>query len=307
MPDGIADFSIDAVCLFINPCIRDPVELLRSKLIRCLLNECLQFRTLKGLKCRLQNHRFVTPEYIKSILAAVEEACQLFKLPECAVDIVTDDKEEVDSPAILPKPEHMAHIRPMENSSHFERALMDFFTPFIYHNALYKHYNLQPVEELLICGANASKKFIRWFKSLQAVVNDSSTSHMELLNLHIIRIEDILSPYFGESERRLASSFGYAMSTVGKGLTCICIEGIHHFQANKDDLTDLDRRLLATLLLLLDGVSKADTILPMSNVDAKARLKGPLMIVATSDKPSEELSESLTRPGRLSRTINYTD
>nr|BAN65819.1 hypothetical protein [Babesia bovis] len=201
----------------------------------------------------------------------------------------------------------MAHIRPMENSSHFERALMDFFTPFIYHNALYKHYNLQPVEELLICGANASKKFIRWFKSLQAVVNDSSTSHMELLNLHIIRIEDILSPYFGESERRLASSFGYAMSTVGKGLTCICIEGIHHFQANKDDLTDLDRRLLATLLLLLDGVSKADTILPMSNVDAKARLKGPLMIVATSDKPSEELSESLTRPGRLSRTINYTD
>ncbi|ORM40250.1 uncharacterized protein BXIN_2073 [Babesia sp. Xinjiang] len=191
-----------------------------------------------------------------------------------------------------------------EVCSTFENTLMDAFIPLLYYDEYYRSYNLRCVEHLLLCGVDSGKRFIRWFRALQTnLTNRFSSGIYDKLHLHIIRIEDILSPYYGESERRLVAMFESAVSNVGEGLTCVCIEGIHHFQSEKDDLSSLDRRLLATLLLLLDSVSKSDPILPLSHATTDVGANGPLLIVATSDKHPYQLSEALIRPGRLNRTI----
>ncbi|GFE53982.1 hypothetical protein BaOVIS_013860 [Babesia ovis] len=302
-----AEFSVDAVSLFFNPRLSDPKEALRSRLIRYLVNRCLSDGSVKGLTVAISNHKFVTSAHIQVILSTVEDICQLFWIPDRSIHVAIDKQEEASTAPRISKVCDPPNVVAVDICSPFENHLMEFFTPWLCYNNYYKLYNLEAVEDLLVCGVDSGKRFIKWFRSLQAKINKGDTSDApNRLNLYIIRIEDILSPYFGKSEQRLVALFESAMSNVGTGLTCICIDGIHHFQSDKDNLSDLDRRLLATLLLLLDSVSKSDTILPQSKVGIDKGIKGPLIIVATSDKPPEQLSESLTRPGRLNRTISLS-
>ncbi|GBE62382.1 ATPase AAA [Babesia ovata] len=314
-------FYIDVLCLFISPLFSNPEEALRLKLIQWLVRRYLSSRKGDNLGVFITGYRQVAGRYIRLLFSTIEEVCALLDIPPFSikVDFITDHNSHtqlhdnvyncIDAlrrPKLLDNDEPSKLALQGKDSSALDIHLNEILTPLLLHRDYYSAYSISEVELILLSGANSGKQFIRWFTDFQrASADDGRYGGHEEWELHIIRIEDVLSPFFGESERRLVLQFEAATSNISESSTCICIEGVHHFQQNKEDLSELDRRLLATLLLLLDSVSKSDSILPHTLVNSSGGLRasGSLLVVATSDCHADQLSDALTRPGRLDRVI----
>ncbi|GIX65500.1 ATPase family AAA domain-containing protein At1g05910 [Babesia caballi] len=302
----MAELFVDLVCLFVSPLLSDPEDELRLRLLGWLVHRYMSQCAPLAVTIRVKGQAFVASRHMQTFYGTLEEVCNLLDIPPSCIAVTHDVREESALPLDSVKNEQPSDgVSIAEYSSAFEESLMKIFEPLLDYQLYYQLYGLTSVEHVLLCGVNSGKRFIRWFRGLQ---NGASwrghTFTDRKLAFHLIRIEEILSPYFGESERRLVLLFDSAVSSADDGLTCICIEGIHHFQSDKECLDDLNRRLLATLLLLLDSVSKSDVILPRNRGMANARRpNGSLVVVATSENHPDMLSDALTRPGRLDKTI----
>ncbi|CDR97539.1 hypothetical protein, conserved [Babesia bigemina] len=312
---------IDVLCLFISPLFSDPEEALRLKLIQWLVRRYISASESDKIGVYITGYRQLTTRHFQLLSRTIEEVCALLDIPPFSIKVnyITDhnshthlrddvcngidalrgskiaDNDEPSKPVLVEK--HCA----------LDIQLNELLTPLLFYRDYYSAYSLTTVELILLSGTNSGKEFIRWFTDFQRSSADYGCyGAREKWELHIIRIEDALSPFFGESERRLVRQFEAATSNINESSTCICIEGVHHFQQNKEDLSELDRRILATLLLLLDSVSKSDSILlqPRVSSSGASRKRGSLIVVATSDCRADQLSDALTRPGRLDRVIH---
>ncbi|KAK1939454.1 hypothetical protein X943_000167 [Babesia divergens] len=300
------DLYIDAVCLFITPLLTDPEEALQLKLIEWLVPKLLTELTPEDASFRIVRLRFLTHSQIKSLFGTIEQVCRLLDIAPSSIRLIHDreDLRTVEH-AITCSDVLSERIQVIPATSAFETELFDIFIPLLSYYEYYCLYGLPSRESILLYGRNSGKKFVRWFRRLQKQAAESAYFRTsKKLDLHIIRIEDVLSPYFGESERRLVNMFETAVSTMDQGITCICIEGIHHFDKSKN-LEDVDRRLLTTMLLLLDSVTKSDFIVQhgTDSADRTDGIKGSLVVVSTSERHPDDLSCALIRPGRLDKTI----
>ena len=109
-----------------------------------------------------------------------------------------------------------------------------------------------------------------------------------------LHVASVLSPYLGESERRLRSVFEQAKANAPCLLLVDDIDALAGSRGGGDGAEGGDEeggatRLLTTLLVLLDGVDSPAT--------------PPVLLVATAASPAA-LDSALLRPGRLSNQLH---
>lgn len=302
----MSDLYIDAVCLFTNPLVNGPEEALRLKVTEWIVRGFLEGCKPEKLSVKISRLRFLPRGKLASLFNIIDDVCRLVDIPASSLRVINDSEDvRMDEEGSRKGERYEGMINFDPAASDFERGMLDIFIPLINYEQHYSLYGLPCMDSVLICGKNSGKSFGHWFRELRAKFSQlDSTETERRLELHVIRFEDILSPYFGESEKRLVNMFEMAASRKGSGLTCICLEGIHHFTGNQDELDDLDHRLLTTLLLLLDGISKVDFISQhKKDLDNKSYHEGSLVVVATSERHPDKLPDALTRPGRLNKII----
>ncbi|KAK9282491.1 hypothetical protein L1049_005410 [Liquidambar formosana] len=109
-------------------------------------------------------------------------------------------------------------------------------------------------------------------------------AHDAGLNLFTLNGPEIVNQYFGESEKALHEVFDSASRAAPAVVFIDELDAIA--PARKDGGEELSQRLVATLLNLMDGISRTDGIL----------------VIAATNRP-DSIEPALRRPGRLDREI----
>lgn len=137
-------------------------------------------------------------------------------------------------------------------------------------------YGVEPPRGLLLFGPPGCGKTLM-MKALAQTLK---------ANFYYVKTSDIVSKWYGESEKRVTEVFSLARSTAPSVLFFDEIDSI----AKKRDLygsDDTTPRLLSLMLAEMDGLEKEDA---------------PLLIVGATNKP-DMLDQAILRPGRFDRVI----
>jgi AAA+ superfamily predicted ATPase len=141
---------------------------------------------------------------------------------------------------------------------------------------IYARYGVNLPSGILLHGPSGCGKSM----AIQAIANDGVFSVLE------IRLEHLLSKYFGETEERLRDAFWVARQSAPCILFVDGIEGLGQRRGigedSSADTTGVSERLLSTLLNEMDGIEG---------------IRG-VIVVGTTTSP-ELLDSALLRPGRL--------
>lgn len=109
------------------------------------------------------------------------------------------------------------------------------------------------------------------------------------MNIHTIIINgpEVLSKYYGESESRLRSIFQEASE---KAPCMIFIDELDTLCPRREKVqSEMEKRVVATLLTLMDGMNVNDS-------------KGPVIVLGATNRP-DAIDIALRRPGRFDREI----
>ncbi|KAL3534715.1 hypothetical protein ACH5RR_003176 [Cinchona calisaya] len=109
-------------------------------------------------------------------------------------------------------------------------------------------------------------------------------AHKVGVNLFSVNGPEVISQYYGESERALHEIFDAASKAVPAVVFIDELDAIA--PARKDGGEELSQRMVATLLNLMDGIARTDG----------------LVIIAATNRP-DSVDPALRRPGRLDREI----
>lgn len=147
---------------------------------------------------------------------------------------------------------------------------------------LYGRYGVALPSGILLHGPSGCGKSM----AIQAIANDGVFSVLE------IRLEHLLSKYFGETEERLRDAFRMARQAAPCILFVDGIEGLGQRRGigeeSSADTTGVSERLLSTLLNEMDGIEG---------------IRG-VIVVGTTTSP-ELLDSALLRPGRLDLHLGF--
>jgi len=147
---------------------------------------------------------------------------------------------------------------------------------------LFFHFNLKPPRGLLLYGPPGTGK-----THLARAIAASTRS-----NVIIVNGPELSSAYHGESERKLRDVFERAR----KDSPCIIVlDEVDAICPKRDDGGDVGKRVVATLLTLMDGMNDADNT---SGEAASSRV----VVVATTNRPNA-IDTALRRPGRFDREL----
>ncbi len=142
------------------------------------------------------------------------------------------------------------------------------------HPELFRHLGIEPPKGVLLYGPPGTGKTLL----AKAVANES--------NAHFISISgpEIMSKYYGESEKRLREIFEEAEKNAP---SIIFIDEIDSIAPNRNEVTgEVERRVVAQLLALMDGLKG----------------RGEVIVIGATNRP-EALDPALRRPGRFDREI----
>jgi len=142
------------------------------------------------------------------------------------------------------------------------------------HPELFRHLGIEPPKGVLLYGPPGCGKTLL----AKAVANES--------NAHFISISgpEIMSKYYGESEKRLREIFEEAEKNAP---SIIFIDEIDSIAPNRNEVTgEVERRVVAQLLALMDGLKG----------------RGEVIVIGATNRP-EALDPALRRPGRFDREI----
>ncbi len=142
------------------------------------------------------------------------------------------------------------------------------------HPELFRHLGIEPPKGVLLYGPPGCGKTLL----AKAVANES--------NAHFISISgpEIMSKYYGESEKRLREIFEEAEKNAP---AIIFIDEIDSIAPNRNEVTgEVERRVVAQLLALMDGLKG----------------RGEVIVIGATNRP-EALDPALRRPGRFDREI----
>ncbi|XP_060177587.1 calmodulin-interacting protein 111 [Lycium barbarum] len=109
-------------------------------------------------------------------------------------------------------------------------------------------------------------------------------AHEAGVNLFSVNGPEVISQYYGESERALNEVFDSASQAAPAVVFIDELDAIA--PARKDASEELSQRMVATLLNLMDGIRRADGVL----------------VIAATNRP-DSVEPALRRPGRLDREI----
>jgi len=101
-----------------------------------------------------------------------------------------------------------------------------------------------------------------------------------------IKGPEILNKWYGESERQLRRIFEDAGDQEGAAI--IFIDEIESIASSREGSRDVDRRLVAQLLTLMDGFEDYDDV----------------SVIAATNRP-EDIDQALLRPGRFDREVEF--
>ncbi len=142
------------------------------------------------------------------------------------------------------------------------------------HPELFQRLGIEPPKGVLLYGPPGTGKTLL----AKAVANES--------NAHFISISgpEIMSKYYGESEKRLREIFEEAEKNAP---SIIFIDEIDAIAPKREEVTgEVERRVVAQLLALMDGLES----------------RGKVIVIGATNRPNA-LDPALRRPGRFDREI----
>ncbi|OZJ03805.1 hypothetical protein BZG36_03019 [Bifiguratus adelaidae] len=153
---------------------------------------------------------------------------------------------------------------------------------------VYQNYGLPPPKGILLFGPPGTGKTL-----IARTVAQQVKSHVIIING-----PEIIGKFYGETEAKLREIFKEARR---KAPTIIFIDEIDALCPKRDDTpTELEKRVVATLLTLMDGVdAKAESGREDQDNDAHQQI---VMVIGATNRPNA-LDPALRRPGRFDREI----
>ncbi|MCL9818381.1 AAA family ATPase [Natronocalculus amylovorans] len=101
-----------------------------------------------------------------------------------------------------------------------------------------------------------------------------------------IKGPEILNKWYGESEKQIRLVFEDAEKQEGPSI--IFIDEIESLASSREDSRDVDRRIVAQLLTLMDGFEEYEDVI----------------VIAATNRP-EDIDQALLRPGRFDREVEF--
>ncbi|MCD6247638.1 MAG: CDC48 family AAA ATPase [Candidatus Diapherotrites archaeon] len=142
------------------------------------------------------------------------------------------------------------------------------------HPEVFERIGITPPKGVLLTGPPGCGKTLL----AKAVANESEA------NFYAINGPEIMSKWYGESEKRLRDIFDEAEKNAP---SVIFIDEIDAIAPKREEVTgEVERRVVAQLLTLMDGLKS----------------RGQVVVIAATNRP-EALDEALRRPGRFDREI----
>lgn len=108
------------------------------------------------------------------------------------------------------------------------------------------------------------------------------------------------SAYHGETESRLRAVFAEAKL---KSPAVIVIDEVDALAPNREEGGEVERRVVATLLMLMDGLEEKDDIAEgEGDEESEKREKPRVVVIAATNRPNA-IDPALRRPGRFDKEI----
>lgn len=148
------------------------------------------------------------------------------------------------------------------------------------HPEIFERLGVTPPKGVLLTGPPGCGKTLL----AKAVANESQA------NFYYIAGPEVMSKWYGESEKRLREIFEEASKNAP---SIIFIDEIDSIAPKREEVTgEVERRVVAQLLTLMDGLES----------------RGNVVVIAATNRPNA-IDEALRRPGRFDReiTINVPD
>ncbi|TPX31132.1 hypothetical protein SmJEL517_g05473 [Synchytrium microbalum] len=158
------------------------------------------------------------------------------------------------------------------------RVLCEFLDLSLRQPQRYTQFGLRPPRGILLYGPSGTGKTV-----LAKAVAQSSGMYVTTING-----SDIASSYYGETEAKLREVFEDASAS---SPAIILLDDVDALCPRRDgDVTEAERRAVATMLTLLDGVSQ------------KAESDTRLIVIGTTNRV-DAVDEAMRRPGRFDREL----
>lgn len=144
----------------------------------------------------------------------------------------------------------------------------------IRHPELFEKLGIDAPKGVLLYGPPGTGKTLL----AKAVANETNTSFFSISG------PEIMSKFYGESEKRLRDTFEQAQE---KSPSILFIDELDSIAPNREDVSgEVERRVVSQLLTLMDGINS----------------RGKIIIIAASNRPNA-IDPALRRPGRFDREI----
>ncbi len=144
----------------------------------------------------------------------------------------------------------------------------------IRHPELFEKLGIDAPKGVLLYGPPGTGKTLL----AKAVANETNASFFSISG------PEIMSKFYGESEKRLRETFEQALE---KAPSILFIDELDSIAPKREDVSgEVERRIVAQLLTLMDGINS----------------RGKIIIIGASNRPNS-IDPALRRPGRFDREI----
>lgn len=150
----------------------------------------------------------------------------------------------------------------------------------------FTRFGIRPPRGVLLTGPSGTGKTLL----ARAVAGETGA--------HVVSVKggDLMSKYYGETESRLRSIFEEA---VERQPSIVFIDEIDTLCAKRDDSSsELDKRIVASLLTLMDGIAELGAKPGAPSADETPKV----VVIGATNRPGA-LDEALRRPGRFDREL----
>ncbi|KAG0052085.1 spermatogenesis associated protein 5 [Gryganskiella cystojenkinii] len=155
---------------------------------------------------------------------------------------------------------------------------------------VFTQFGLRPPKGVLLYGPPGTGKTL-----IARTVAAATGAHLTVING-----PEIISKFYGETEAKLRAIFETAADN---SPSIIFIDEIDALCPKRDDAaSEMEKRVVATLLTLMDGVSDKK-VSPKDESSEEGSVQRPRIVVMGATNRPNALDEALRRPGRFDREI----